>query len=891
MIINRFRHKFDSVPVMSTSTWEQLAAELAEPRLCACTLSKCLRAECPAKNGPAWSPVSYAPGATRGNAGVTEVHVLVIDLDHVHPVALENALQKLEPYKRIVHASHSDNPQDRCLRGVLALSRPVPGADWPRFWRAVIPHLGLEADKQTKDQSRLFFLPSRPADAAGDEVDGTGYTYEVADGAVIDVDAILSLAPPLEEHEAYEIPEFTGEPDDDAMLAAVQALAAAWPPRGGRHGASLALTGALALAGWPVELIAEFATAVSEYAETGAGEFGKRLEQARSSVEKAQAGSSIQGWPTLAEMIGEDAVRTASAHLGMARPPDISQSTGTFGARIAAANPLPVPPKSEFLAELEAAETRLIRSTLGKKKLEGKLLKAARFGKPLCEPDEDAEEALVSVIRSITALAPRGTTSRMIAEHVSSSVPEISEQDLITIVEVVSASAHPTEASTSEFAVYMSGPQTGQNLPSQGNIDIAFSRLNIGFSFNEFSRRKLITQGDTLPTILQDAHITSLWLQIERDYKFRSEHGYFGMVVDDRARANSFHPVRDYLNAAQAAWTGAGQEVTIDNWVIKLAGAKDTPYVRAVSRLMLVAAVRRIRKPGCKFDEMMVLESAVQGKGKSQSLRALAVRDEWFTDRMPFDANQQKQMEAIAGKWIIECGELAGKDKANVNTVKNFMSAQFDEGRMAYGHEPEIRPRECVFFGTVNDQEYLKDQTGNRRYWPVTISEFDVEALIACRDQLWGEAATAEATGESIRLDPSLYTAAGVEQSQREIEEPMDIILSPLFSEGTGKVQVTDVWKAAGFDPSAIGQRIPSQAENNRITATMRKLGWQKSKRRFGGEAHKAFVRGTDQEQGRELRVVGSAMSNWSVVETTRAEDGSVAQAPQTGLAAIPKNN
>ena len=120
-----------------------------------------------------------------------------------------------------------------------------------------------------------------------------------------------------------------------------------------------------------------------------------------------------------------------------------------------------------------------------------------------------------------------------------------------------------------------------------------------------------------------------LWLTIEEKFKFRPAKDFFWTVVFDEAYRNSFHPVREYLD--ELRWDGMTR---IDSWLIDYANAEDTDYVRAVGALLLVAAVRRIRSPGCKFDEMPVLQS-VQGFDKSTALSILAVKPEWFSDDLP----------------------------------------------------------------------------------------------------------------------------------------------------------------------------------------------------------------------------------------------------------------
>lgn len=209
--------------------------------------------------------------------------------------------------------------------------------------------------------------------------------------------------------------------------------------------------------------------------------------------------------------------------------------------------------------------------------------------------------------------------------------------------------------------------------------------------------------------------------------------------------------VTAYLDSL--VWDGVPR---IDRWLVDLAGSEDTPYVRAASRAMLVAAVRRARQPGCRFDPMPVLEGP-QGCGKSSALRILA-GDGWFTDDFPL-SDTLRLIEATAGKWIVEAAELRYMGAGDVAALKACLSRPHDEARMAYRREVTRVPRSFVIVGTTSAPEpYLRDPSGDRRLWPVRVQRFDLARLTEVRDQLWAEAGIAEAAGESIHLantDPS----------------------------------------------------------------------------------------------------------------------------------------
>lgn len=245
--------------------------------------------------------------------------------------------------------------------------------------------------------------------------------------------------------------------------------------------------------------------------------------------------------------------------------------------------------------------------------------------------------------------------------------------------------------------------------------------------------------------------------------------------------------VTDYL--AALSWDGTPR---LDRWLVDLAGAADTTPVRAASRALLVAAVRRARHPGCRQDQMIVLDG-MQGSGKSAALRLLAVDDAWFTDDLPLGTDTRRLMEATAGKWIVEASELfpvktlaeddedededdddddegdddneeaeedaddddedeGDDDGPSAAALKAYLSRTHDEARMAYQRETTRVPRHFVIVGTTSATPFLADSTGNRRIWPVQVVKFDLHRLKEIRDQLWAEAAAAEAAGESIDL-------------------------------------------------------------------------------------------------------------------------------------------
>lgn len=244
---------------------------------------------------------------------------------------------------------------------------------------------------------------------------------------------------------------------------------------------------------------------------------------------------------------------------------------------------------------------------------------------------------------------------------------------------------------------------------------------------------------------------------------------YYPQALAAQADRQGFHPVRQYF------WNlPIWDEVPrVDTLLIDYLGAQDSPYVRAVTRKTLCAAVRRIYEPGCKFDNILVL-SGPQGIGKSTLLSRLGMG--WFSDSLTVsDMNDKTAAEQLQGHWLIEIGEMAGMKKAELEKVKAFLTRQDDKFRAAYGRRVSSHPRQCVFFGTTNEEGYLRDLTGNRRFWTVPVtgqgSRKPWELDQATLDQIWVEALLL-AGRESLYLDPELEGRA--REAQREALERDD---------------------------------------------------------------------------------------------------------------------
>ena len=194
-------------------------------------------------------------------------------------------------------------------------------------------------------------------------------------------------------------------------------------------------------------------------------------------------------------------------------------------------------------------------------------------------------------------------------------------------------------------------------------------------------------------------------------------------------------------------------------------GAEDTPLNRAFGSRWMISAVARIMQPGAKVDHMLILEGP-QGAKKSSALKALAGA-EWFTDELA-EIGSKDAAQQMRGIWIIEIAELDAISRAEVSRIKAFLTRTTDRYRPPYERYVVEVPRQCVFAGSVNPETYLRDETGNRRFWPVRCGRIDLDALRRDRDQLWAEAVARYRDGAIWWLDePELIADAKTEQDQR----------------------------------------------------------------------------------------------------------------------------
>jgi len=292
-----------------------------------------------------------------------------------------------------------------------------------------------------------------------------------------------------------------------------------------------------------------------------------------------------------------------------------------------------------------------------------------------------------------------------------------------------------------------------------------------------------------------------------------------GPAVEVVAKDRRIHPVREYLQSL--TWDGTSR---LRSWLTTYLGVEPSLYAAAVGTRWMISAVARILSPGVKADTCLILEGP-QGIKKSTALRVLG--EPWFTDQIPELGSKDAAIQ-IHGVWIVEIAELESMARTEVGRVKAFMSCQSDRFRPPYAARPIDSPRQCVFAGSVNHADYLRDDTGNRRFWPVECKAavIDIDGLAATKDQLWAEAVYLHFEGKAWWLDTvELTKEAEAEQSARYEGDPWDELILK-WAEGRESISVAEVLM------NCLEKRkdLWTQMDKNRVARCLRVNGWARFK-------------------------------------------------------------
>ena len=301
--------------------------------------------------------------------------------------------------------------------------------------------------------------------------------------------------------------------------------------------------------------------------------------------------------------------------------------------------------------------------------------------------------------------------------------------------------------------------------------------INQQVRYNEFAVQMENSKGELWSA--PDSYRVRMY--VGRKYNVDFPESKIEQAIEDLAHKNKFHPVRDYLLGLSWDFTERVETLFID--YLK---AQDTLYCREAAKCFMVAAVRRILQPGYKFDNVPALGGA-QGIGKTSFIQLLAVRKEWAGELTSFDPKIAS--EETTGKWFIEMGEMQVSTRASIEQEKSFISATSMKVRQAYARYPIEIKRQFVLMATTNEEEYLKDSTGNRRWWPIDSpleygNTINFDGLTENIDQLWAEAVFMAQMGESTQMTSEALKEATKQQANKmEVDEWEGIINAWLETE------------------------------------------------------------------------------------------------------------
>lgn len=295
------------------------------------------------------------------------------------------------------------------------------------------------------------------------------------------------------------------------------------------------------------------------------------------------------------------------------------------------------------------------------------------------------------------------------------------------------------------------------------NAEIALDLLDVKCSYDTFADRRYVAGqllGSQVGQLTDD--VLLLIRTICRDsFAFDPGKDNLWDAVNLKCRLNSYHPILDYLDNLEFKWDGKPR---IDTWLTDYLGVADSKLVKALSRLVLIASVRRVRQPGCKWDYMPVLVGP-ENKAKSLAIETLYGK-KYFSDQKLIGISDKELAEAVRGRWANESADLAGLRKADIDQMKAQTTRTSDRVRPAYGRAVIDVPRQNVQWGTTNDPIFLRSQHGNRRMPPLTVGHvIDIAGLERDRDQLWAEAQLAEREhGSSLALPDDVWEELKVVQ-------------------------------------------------------------------------------------------------------------------------------
>lgn len=397
-------------------------------------------------------------------------------------------------------------------------------------------------------------------------------------------------------------------------------------------------------------------------------------------------------------------------------------------------------------------------------------------------------------------------------------------------------------------------------------VRIALNKLGLQCRYDEFHVIYYISGallGTNRELVIDDPMMRRIGELIHLRCEFNPLPTHLEAGVKRACEANSFHPIKDYLEGLK--WDGVPR---LERWLVDYMQAKDIPFIREVGRIVLVASVARIYEPGVKFDYITVLESD-EGYDKSKAI-SLIYGDENFDDQSILGMDPKQVEETLRGIWGLECAEIAGMRKGDMDKIKAQLSRRKDRVRRVWDKMVTSASRTAILWGTTNNQDYLRAQSGeNRRFFPVKVGRIDIPGLTRDRDQLWAEAMEQyQYDARGFMLPEVLWPDARAERVSRTQHDPWADLLeqAPEMAARAERqrqareAKGTEVTEPPVYERTETEERIagaylmetvlgiPVERRNTdharRVAAIMRELGWEhRDAVRIGGKPTRGYVR------------------------------------------------
>lgn len=333
---------------------------------------------------------------------------------------------------------------------------------------------------------------------------------------------------------------------------------------------------------------------------------------------------------------------------------------------------------------------------------------------------------------------------------------------------------------------------------------------------------------------IEDPDVVDIRLLLERE-NYQPQDRDVRPAIDRVCRESAYNPVVDYLTPLK--WDGTKR---LHRWMQTLLGAPDTPFVQLVGPKVLISAVARAMEPGCKVDTIVVLEGD-QGLKKSSAIATL-FGEEYTAESVSLFDQHSKMVMQMMGAWCVELAEFVAVIRKDMNAVKGLISMRSDRVVLPYAKSASTHPRRCIFFGTINpdDMGYLTDGTGNRRYWPVSVTKIDIAGIIEKRDQLWAEAYHLYREGERWWLDGDENALAEVETSERQEQDAWAPVLAEKLA------MVDEVTSDIALTQLGIPHERKDKRAQMRVAKALKEIGFvSKTPKDRNGKTYRIWARPT----------------------------------------------